>query len=252
MTNSGTESVEAALKLARYATGRPRFIGFYGGFHGRTMGSLAFTASKAKQAAGFFPTMPGVTHVPYPDPYRPAMPPGQPGRRGRLRSSTFSRDTVFEQAAARTTSRLIREPIQGERGLHRPARHVPAAPARLLRPPRHPPHLPTRCSPASDAAAGKWWAIQHAGGQPDIVCAAGIASGMPLGVMMARRPVVTTWTAHGNTYGNPVACAAAPGDPAPDRGRPLHGERRGPGSGSRAAPAVRAPPGIGEVRDAAS
>src|SRR6185436_2151361 len=75
MTNSGTEAVEAALKLARHTTGRSRFIGFYGGFHGRTMGSLAFTASKAKQTAGFFPMMPGVTHVPYPDPYRPAIPP---------------------------------------------------------------------------------------------------------------------------------------------------------------------------------
>ena len=68
---SGTESVEAALKFARYATGRPRFIGFLGGFHGRTMGSLAFTSSKYTQQKGFFPTMPGVTHVPYPNPYRP-------------------------------------------------------------------------------------------------------------------------------------------------------------------------------------
>ena len=68
---SGTESVEGALKLARYVTGRPRFIGFLGGFHGRSMGSLSFTASKYTQQAGFFPTMPGVTHVPYPNSYRP-------------------------------------------------------------------------------------------------------------------------------------------------------------------------------------
>jgi len=68
---SGTESVEGALKLARYVTGRPRFIAFLGGFHGRSMGSLAFTASKYTQQAGFFPTMPGVTHVPYPNLYRP-------------------------------------------------------------------------------------------------------------------------------------------------------------------------------------
>src|ERR1700745_2819474 len=67
---SGTEAVEGALKLARYVTGRPRFIGFLGGFHGRTMGSLAFTASKCTQQQGFA-TMPGVTHVPYPNPYRP-------------------------------------------------------------------------------------------------------------------------------------------------------------------------------------
>ena len=68
---SGTESVEGALKLARYVTGRGRFIGFLGGFHGRTMGSLSFTSSKYTQQKGFFPTMPGVTHVPYPNNYRP-------------------------------------------------------------------------------------------------------------------------------------------------------------------------------------
>ncbi|MGH8305953.1 MAG: aminotransferase class III-fold pyridoxal phosphate-dependent enzyme, partial [Steroidobacteraceae bacterium] len=73
MCQSGTESVEGALKLARYVTGRPRFIGFLGGFHGRTMGSLAFTSSKYTQQAGFFPTMPGVTHVPYPNLYRPLL-----------------------------------------------------------------------------------------------------------------------------------------------------------------------------------
>src|SRR6476469_3759437 len=70
---SGTESVEGALKLARYVTGRPSFLGFLGGFHGRSMGSLAFTASKYTQQAGFFPTMPGVTHVPYPNSYRPLL-----------------------------------------------------------------------------------------------------------------------------------------------------------------------------------
>ena len=68
---SGTESVEAALKLARYTTGRGRFIGFLGGFHGRTMGSLSFTSSKYTQQKGFFPSMAGVTHVPFPNPYRP-------------------------------------------------------------------------------------------------------------------------------------------------------------------------------------
>ena len=76
---SGTESVEGALKLARYVTGRPRFIGFLGGFHGRSMGSLSFTASKYTQQAGFFPTMPGVTHVPYPNTYRPLFAGGDQG-----------------------------------------------------------------------------------------------------------------------------------------------------------------------------
>ena len=73
MTNSGTESVEAAIKLARYATGRTQFIGFLGGFHGRTMGSITFTASKPVYHRGFYPLMNGVTHVPFPDPYRPVL-----------------------------------------------------------------------------------------------------------------------------------------------------------------------------------
>ena len=71
--NSGTEAVEAAIKLARYATKRQRFIGFLGAFHGRSMGSLSFTASKYVQQERFFPTMPGVVHVPFPDAYRPVL-----------------------------------------------------------------------------------------------------------------------------------------------------------------------------------
>ena len=73
MTNSGTESVEAAIKLARYHTGRSQFIGFLGGFHGRTMGAVTFTASKPHYHKGFFPLMNGVVHAPFPDPYRPIL-----------------------------------------------------------------------------------------------------------------------------------------------------------------------------------
>jgi len=211
MTNSGTEAVEAALKLARYATGRSRFIGFYGGFHGRTMGSLAFTASKAKQTAGFFPAMPGVTHIPYPDPYRPAMPPGPGQADAGDAVLDFLEDTVFEQAVPPgDVAAVLLEPIQGEGGYIVP----PDAFLRRLRGlcDRHGILLIADEVQSGVGRTGKWWAIQHAGVQPDIVCAAkGIASGMPLGVMMARRSVVT-WTAgaHGNTYGgNPIACAAA-------------------------------------------
>jgi 4-aminobutyrate aminotransferase len=73
LTNSGTESVETAIKLAKYHTKRHNFIGFFGAFHGRTMGSVAFTASKPHYHRGFYPLMPGVTHVPFPDPYRPIL-----------------------------------------------------------------------------------------------------------------------------------------------------------------------------------
>src|SRR5262245_8509183 len=211
MTNSGTESVEAALKLARYATGRSRFIGFYGGFHGRTMGSLAFTASKAKQTAGFFPMMPGVTHVPYPDPYRPAIPAGPDHADAGDAVLGLLERTVFEQAVPpEDVAAVLIEPIQGEGGYIVP----PDAFLRRLRAlcDRHGILLIADEVQSGVGRTGQWWALQHASVQPDIVCTAkGIASGMPLGVMMARRAIVT-WTAgtHGNTYGgNPVACAAA-------------------------------------------
>src|ERR1700742_4401425 len=110
---SGTESVEGALKLARYVTGRPRFIGFLGGFHGRSMGSLSFTASKYTQQAGFFPTMPGVTHVPYPNTYRPLFAGEDQGRAGLYYMETmlFQCNVPPKEVAA-----ILVEPIQGEGG----------------------------------------------------------------------------------------------------------------------------------------
>ncbi|HEY7378698.1 MAG TPA: aminotransferase class III-fold pyridoxal phosphate-dependent enzyme, partial [Steroidobacteraceae bacterium] len=110
---SGTESVEGALKLARYVTGRPRFIGFLGAFHGRTMGSLAFTASKYTQQAGFFPTMPGVTHVPYPNSYRPLFAGADQGKAvlDYIEGTLFQTNVPPHEVAA-----ILVEPIQGEGG----------------------------------------------------------------------------------------------------------------------------------------
>ena len=110
---SGTESVEGALKLARYVTGRPRFIAFLGGFHGRSMGSLAFTSSKYTQQAGFFPTMPGVTHVPYPNPYRPLLAGADQGKAviEYIESVLFQSNVPAQEVAA-----ILVEPIQGEGG----------------------------------------------------------------------------------------------------------------------------------------
>src|SRR6516162_2471687 len=110
---SGTESVEAALKLARYTTGRGRFIGFLGGFHGRTMGSLSFTSSKYTQQAGFFPTMPGVTHVPYPNPYRPLFAGADQGKAviDYIENVLFQNNLPPSEVAA-----VLVEPIQGEGG----------------------------------------------------------------------------------------------------------------------------------------
>lgn len=211
MANSGAEAVEAAIKLARYHTGRPRFIGFHGGFHGRTMGALAFTSSKAVQRRGFYPTMSGVTHVPYPNTYRPrlAFDPGK-GDYGDacvdyIENVIFTYECPPEDVAA-----FLVEPIQGEGGY-------------VVPPPSFFPRLRALCDKhgillivdevqSGMGRTGKMFAIQHWGVEPDIVCMAkGIASGMPLGAMVARNSVMD-WPpgAHGNTYGgNPISCAAA-------------------------------------------
>ena len=112
-TQSGTESVEAALKLARYTTGRGRFIGFLGGFHGRTMGSLSFTSSKYTQQKGFFPTMAGVTHVPFPNPYRPLFAEPDQGKAvlRYIEEVLFAHNVPASEVAA-----ILVEPIQGEGG----------------------------------------------------------------------------------------------------------------------------------------
>jgi 4-aminobutyrate aminotransferase len=210
MTNSGTESVEAAIKLARYHTGRPRFIGFFGGFHGRTMGALSFTASKSVQRAGFFPMMGGVTHIPYPDPYRPVL------------NTMFYDDygdavidylehTVFAQAVPpEDVAAILLEPIQGEGGYVVPTPHFFPRLRELCN--KHGILLIADEVQSGIGRTGKMWAIQHWGVEPDIVCTAkGIASGMPLGAMIARKSVMT-WPSgtHGNTYGgNPLSCVAA-------------------------------------------
>jgi 4-aminobutyrate aminotransferase len=211
LANSGTESVEAALKLARYATGRRQFIGFLGAFHGRSMGSLSFTASKARQQERFFPTMPGVWHVPFPDPYRPIFPTPPKGDEGDavvdyIENILFATALPPDEVAA-----ILVEPIQGEGGY-------------IVPPPNFFPRLRKLCDEhgillivdevqSGVGRTGKWWAIQHWGIEPDIVCIAkGIASGVPMGAMAARKSVGGQWKpgAHGNTYGgNPIACVSA-------------------------------------------
>jgi 4-aminobutyrate aminotransferase len=211
MANSGAEAVEAAIKLARYHTNRPRFIGFHGGFHGRTMGALAFTSSKAVQRKGFYPTMSGVTHVPFPNTYRPrlAFDPSKSDYGDAvvdyIENVIFTYECPPEDVAA-----MLIEPIQGEGGY-------------VIPPDSFFPRLRALCDKygilliadevqSGMGRTGKMFAIQHWGIEPDIVCLAkGIASGMPLGAMVARKSVMT-WPvgAHGNTFGgNPISCAAA-------------------------------------------
>jgi len=207
--NSGTEAVEAAMKLARYRTGRDKFIAFYGSFHGRTIGSLSLTASKAVQRTKFGSLLAGVFHAPYPNTYRGAY-----GVRPEhaaadalawLESELFKRVVAPEEVAA-----IFVEPIQGEGG------YLPAPPdflqglERVCR--QHGILLVADEVQSGMGRTGKWWAGDHAGIEPDMICVAkGIASGLPLSALIAKADVMD-WEpgAHASTFGgNPVSIAAA-------------------------------------------
>jgi 4-aminobutyrate aminotransferase len=207
LCQSGTESVEGALKLARYVTGRQRFIGFLGGFHGRTMGSLAFTSSKYTQQKGFFPGMPGVSHVPYPNPYRPLLAGKDQGQAvlDYIRM-LFSRNVPASEVAG-----ILVEPIQGEGGY-------------IVPPDGFLPGLRALCDEhgillicdevqSGIGRTGRMFACEHWNVEPDIVCSAkGLGSGLPIGAVIAKKSLMSQWQrgAHGNTYGgNPITCAAA-------------------------------------------
>lgn len=195
LTNSGTEAVEAAIKLARSHTGRQYLISFFGSFHGRSYGSVSLTASKARYHEGFGPMLPGVLHAPY----------GDPEGVGYIEDVLFARLVPPTEVAA-----VFVEPVLGEGGYVIP-------PAGWLQ------RLRALCSEhgilfvadevqSGMGRTGRMWALEHFGIEPDILLAGkGIASGMPLGAMTARAELMT-WAsgAHGSTYGgNPVSCAAA-------------------------------------------
>jgi 4-aminobutyrate aminotransferase len=207
--NSGTEMVEGGLKLARYHTGRTQFIGFFGAFHGRSFGSVSFTASKPKYRHGFFPLLPGVTHIPFPDPRRPIL--DTAGGDAGEAVIRYMEDVLFKgPLPAEDVAGILVEPIQGEGGyIVPPASFFPAL--RELCD-RHGIVMIADEVQSGMGRTGKWWAVDHWGVKPDIVLSAkGIASGLPLGAMIASRRVAT-WTkgTHGNTYGgNPIASAAA-------------------------------------------
>ncbi|MGH9603378.1 MAG: acetyl ornithine aminotransferase family protein [Terriglobales bacterium] len=207
--NSGTEAVEAALKLARYHTKRQHIIAFFGAFHGRTMGALSLTSSKPQQRRRFAPLVPGVTHVPYPNLYR---------RPAGTDAAEYARDCArfIEQKLLKTTlppeevAAIFVEPIQGEGGY-------------LVAPPEFLQELRRICDEngillvadevqSGMGRTGKWWAVEHAGVQPDIITIAkGIASGMPLSAMVTRADIMD-WVpgSHASTFGgNPVCIAAA-------------------------------------------
>ena len=192
LTNSGTEAVEASIKLARYATGRQYVIAFFGSFHGRSYGSVSLTASKARYRTGFGPLLPGVLHSFF-------------GDFEYLEEVLFKRLVSPHEVAA-----IVVEPILGEGGYVLP----PEGWFRYLRElcSRHGILLVADEVQSGMGRTGKMWAIQHFGAEPDILLVGkGIASGMPLGAMVARDDLMT-WEigAHGSTFGgNPLSCAAA-------------------------------------------
>jgi len=207
-TQSGTESVEGALKLARQVTGRSRFIGFLGGFHGRTMGSLAFTSSKYTQQSGFFPTMPGVTHVPYPNSYRPLLTGDDQGKA----VLDYIEHVLFEaNVPPKEVAAFLVEPILGEGGYIVPPDSFLPGLRELCD--RHGILLIFDEVQCGVGRTGRMFAGQHWGVAPDIMTLAkGLGSGLPIGLIVAKKRIMEKWPrgAHGNTFGgNPICCAAA-------------------------------------------
>ncbi len=208
--NSGTEAVEAALKLARYREGRQYVIGFYGSFHGRTMGSLSVTSSKAIQRAGYSHIPGGVEHVPYPGKIETEKAMNDSFDWGD--AAAFIEDVIIKRKfPANEIAAILVEPIQGEGGYIVPRDDFF-------------PKLRALCDKygillivdeiqSGVGRTGQWWAVEHTGVKPDIVCTAkGLGSGFPIGAIITHKDVMGQWVpgAHASTFGgNPVACAAA-------------------------------------------
>jgi 4-aminobutyrate aminotransferase len=208
-SNSGTEAMEAAFKLARYRTQRPLMMAFLGAFHGRTMGSLSLTGSKSSQRRRFSPLVPGVTHVPYPNCYR--CPYGLSYPTCKMQCVSVIRDAYFKSIVPpEDVAAIVVEPIQGEGGV-------------IVPPPEFHPMLAGLAHEfgilyvvdevqTGMGRTGKMFAVEHWGVEPDILAVAkGIASGLPLGATVAPSTVMS-WDAgaHANTFGgNPLACEAA-------------------------------------------
>jgi 4-aminobutyrate aminotransferase len=208
-SNSGTEAIEAALKLARYHTKRYGVIAFLGSFHGRTLGSLSLTSSKAIQRRGFGPPLGGVYHAPFPNPYRRAD--GQTDEAVADAAIDYIEENILVHLVSPDeVAAVVVEPIQGEGGYVVP----PASFFQRLRAltQKHGMLLIADEVQSGMGRTGKMFAIEHFGVEPDIVAVAkGVASGMPLGVTTARAEIMA-WPpgAHASTFGgNPVSCAAA-------------------------------------------
>jgi 4-aminobutyrate aminotransferase len=207
--NSGAEAVEAAFKLARWHTKRELNIAFYGAFHGRTMGALSLTASKTVQKKNYHPFVPGITHIPYPYCYRCAYHQQYP--QCKLACIQWIEDTLFrttippEEVAA-----IFVEPIQGEGGYIVPPPEFHRELHRIAQ--KYGILIVADEVQSGMGRTGKMFAMEHFGIAPDIMALAkGIASGMPLGAMVAPTEIMD-WEAgsHASTFGgNPISCQAA-------------------------------------------
>ena len=207
--NSGTEAIEAALKVARYHTGRDKFIAFLGGFHGRTLGSLSLTASKTVQRRGFGPLVPGIHHVPYAYCYRCAY--GKQPDTCAVECVKAIEDQLLKTVLpAEEAAAIVLEPVQGEGGYVVPPQKFFDELQALAR--RHGILIVADEVQSGMGRTGRMWASEHFGLIPDVMAVAkGIASGMPLGATIARAELMQ-WKpgAHASTFGgNPVAVAAA-------------------------------------------
>ncbi|MBI3789609.1 MAG: acetyl ornithine aminotransferase family protein [Gemmatimonadetes bacterium] len=209
LSNSGTEAVDGAIKLARHATRRTAIIAFKGAFHGRTIGALSLTSSKARQHAGFGPLLPDVHHVPFGNCFRCEYKLTHPSC-GLACVSAIEHDLLARHLDPRDVAAIFVEPIQGEGGYIVPPPGWLAAIRELCD--RHGILMVADEIQSGVGRTGKMWACEHEGVVPDILLTAkGLASGMPLGAIIAKDSV-TTWEngSHGSTFGgNPVCCAAA-------------------------------------------
>ena len=209
LTNSGTEAVEGAMKLARHATRRPAFIAMKGSFHGRTYGALSLTSSKARQHAGFGPFLPDVHHVFYGYCYRCEYGRTFPAC-GIHCVESIEQDLFRRHLDPKDVAAIFVEPVQGEGGYVVPPPGWLPAVRELCT--RHGILLVMDEIQSGIGRTGRMFACEHEGVIPDILVAAkGLASGMPLGAIIAREEI-STWEpgAHGSTFGgNPVCCAAA-------------------------------------------
>ena len=209
LSNSGTESIEAAMKLARWSTERKQFVSFINAFHGRTLGSLSLTASRPVQQERYFPSTPGVTHIPFGYCYRCAYHLEYPSCgvwcAKMIEEVHFDTHLPPEEVAA-----LFLEPVQGEGGYIVPPTEFPQIISKICK--EHGILLVDDEVQAGLARTGRFWAIDHFDVVPDVVCSAkSLGSGVPIGATIFRGEL--DWKkagSHSNTFGgNALACAAA-------------------------------------------